>query len=110
MSKINQGKILVWFNIARYYYSWITQTIAFLGILKLLGLSWIILSIIFLCLIPVICGIIYFHMKFVYPKEHQYIWTKNPAYKKLLKDLDNIDRKINNINKKINLIDLTERK
>jgi len=87
--RVDAGKIKVWLEIARYYYGIIFQIITGFGMLKLLGVSWLVNIIIFLCMIPVFMLIVYFHMKYVYPLEVKYTWEKNPAYKQLLKNTEN---------------------
>ena len=85
MFKIDFGKVKAWADIARYYYGWIMSTITGFGMLKLLGFQWLLLVIIFFSFLPLIIGIVYLHMKYIYPKEQEYIWMKNPVVKKLLK-------------------------
>ena len=86
--KINLGKIKVWVEVAHWYYGKVMQVITSFGVLKLLGLSWLTLLIIILVTIPLITIIVYLHMRHVYPKEVEYTWNKNPAYKKLINGLN----------------------
>ena len=84
MEKINLGKIKVWIETANWYYGKVMQIITAFGVLKLLGVSWWVLGIVLFCSIPLIIGIVYLHMKYVYPKEVEYSWLKNPVVKKML--------------------------
>jgi hypothetical protein len=83
---MNLGKIKVWIEVASWYYGKVMQMITAFGVLKLLGFSWWVLLIILLSSIPVLIYVVYLHMKYVYPKEVEYTWNKNPAYKKLIKE------------------------
>lgn len=80
--KVNLGKIKVWFDVAKYYYAVVMQTITGVGVLKLLGLSWFWLILMLIAFIPIIVFAVYLHMKYVYPKEVEYTWTKNPVVRK----------------------------
>ena len=84
--KINLGKIKVWIEVANWYYGKVLQLITAFGVLKLIGLSWWVLGIILLVSAPIVVIIVYLHMKYVYPEEVGYTWSKNPMFKKLLKD------------------------
>jgi len=80
---MNLGKLKVWIEVANWYYGKVLQVITAFGVLKLLGISWWILLLVFLGSIPVIIYIVYLHMTYVYPKEVQYTWEKNPAFRQL---------------------------
>lgn len=86
--EINLGKAKVWIEVANWYYGKVMQIITAFGVLKLLGLSWSILLIIVSVTIPLLIIVVYLHMKYVFPKEVEYAWSKNPAYKKLMKGLN----------------------
>jgi hypothetical protein len=84
---MNLGKMKVWIEVANWYYGKVMQVITAFGVLKLLGLSWWTLVYIILAGIPLLVGLVYFHMKYIYPKEVEYSWNKNPAFKKLMEKL-----------------------
>ena len=81
---MNLGKIKVWIEVAQWYYGKVMQIVTAFGVLKLLGFSWWVLLIVFLTSIPILIYIVYLHMTYIYPKEVEYTWNKNPAYKKLM--------------------------
>ena len=83
---MNLGKIKVWIEVAQWYYGKVMQIVTAFGVLKLLGFSWWVLLIVFLVSIPILIYIVYLHMTYIYPKEVEYTWNKNPAYKKLLEE------------------------
>jgi len=83
---MNLGKIKVWIEVAQWYYGKVMQIVTAFGVLKLLGFSWWVLLIVFLTSIPILIYIVYLHMTYIYPKEVEYTWNKNPAYKKLLEE------------------------
>jgi len=88
ISSIDAGKIKTWIDIARYYYALVFQIITGFGMLKLLGVSWLVNIIIFLCMIPVLSVLVYLHMKYIFPLESKYVWEKNPAFKELMKNTE----------------------
>ena len=81
---MNLGKLKVWIEVANWYYGKVMQIITAFGMLKLLGLSWFTLILIFLISIPIIVVIVYLHMTYVFPKEVAYTWKKNPMFHKLM--------------------------
>jgi len=87
---MNLGKLKVWIEVASWYYGKVMQVVTGFGVLKLLGIPWFTLLLIFLVSIPILIYMVYLHMTYIYPKEVEYTWNKNPAYKKL------IDRNANN--------------
>lgn len=79
---MNLGKMKVWIEVANWYYGKIMQIVTAFGVLKLLGLSWWALSLILLGSIPILICVVYLHMKYVFPKEVEYTWQKNPVVRK----------------------------
>ena len=86
-NKINFGKLKVWIEVANWYYGKIMQIVTSFGVLKLLGLSWIVLLCILIVMMPIIIYIVYLHMKYVYPKEVEYTWKKNPMAMKIVNNI-----------------------
>jgi hypothetical protein len=80
---VNLGKLKVWIEVANWYYGKVMQIITAFGVLKLLGFSWWVLLLVFLVSIPIIIYIVYLHMRYIYPKEVEYTWEKNPIVKEL---------------------------
>ena len=86
---MNIGKIKVWIEVANWYYGKVMQVITAFGVLKLLGFSWWVLLIILLISIPFVVCVVYLHMRYIYPKEVEYTWSKNPVVKRWGEILDN---------------------
>ena len=84
MTKINLGKIKVWIEAASWYYGKVMQIVTAAGVLKLGGVSWWVLGVIFFSSIPALAAIVYLHMKYVYPSEVEYTWRKNPVVKEFI--------------------------
>lgn len=80
---MNLGKIKVWIEVANWYYGKVMQIVTSFGVLKLLGVSWMVLICLFIIMIPVIIYVVYLHMTYVFPKEVEYTWEKNPIVKEL---------------------------
>ena len=91
--KINPGKVKLWADIGHWYYSKVIQTITVVGVLKLAGLSWWKLLVGGIAGLPLLLLLIYFHMKYIYPKEHEYSWQKNPMVKDLISKIERREEK-----------------
>ena len=100
MINIGLGPVKVWIEVASWYYGKVMQIVTGFGMLKLLGVSWIVLIIIFAITIPIVIFIVYLHMIYIYPKEVEYTWVKNPAFTELAESVKRIESKMDKLEKK----------
>jgi hypothetical protein len=82
--KTHIGKIKVWVDVGRYFYSLIAQTITTLTVLRLAGYKWYVIITVMLIAVPILLLGIRLYMKYIYPAEQEYLWRKNPVVGELL--------------------------
>ena len=93
--RIHLGKVWIWGREARTYYSIILQMTAVSGILKILGLTWWGIVLLFFCMMITVILIVYLHMTYVFPQSLEYTFNKNPGMKIVMKELKDIKEKLN---------------
>ena len=79
--EINVGKIKAMMDRQRQYISMLNFLMLAYLFFKEVGFQWW-----YLLVIPVWLIFVYIDLRYIMPSEYNYVWGKNPAYKRLLED------------------------